>query len=245
MLGLFGIALVILSVSSSVGFFSILGVRATLIIAEVIPFLVLAVGVDNVFILVHEMDRQNMLHGPNAANMSTFGATTPLFPSQARNRGQFDPSQSNDDSVDAASVPLDLSVEERVARTLAKMGPSILLSTVTEMVAFVLGAVVPMPAVRNFALYAAGSVFLNAILQVTVFVSAMTLDQRRIEVSIDLPSLGHLNSSTCRRTAWIVSHAYVCLPGSLCWIRLHLPVVSELLGSSSSASTLRSCYDRS
>ncbi|CAG8567305.1 3051_t:CDS:2, partial [Acaulospora colombiana] len=46
-LGLFGIALVILSVAASVGFFSLLHVRVTLIIAEVIPFLVLAVGVDN------------------------------------------------------------------------------------------------------------------------------------------------------------------------------------------------------
>jgi len=37
--------------------------------------------------------------------------------------------------------------------------------------------------VRNFALYAAGSVLLNALLQVTVFVSAMALDLRRLEVS--------------------------------------------------------------
>src|SRR5262249_17234536 len=66
-LGLFGISLVILSVCSSVGLFSLLNVKVTLIIAEVIPFLVLAVGVDNVFILVHELDRQNVLHGPNAA----------------------------------------------------------------------------------------------------------------------------------------------------------------------------------
>jgi len=72
---------------------------------------------------------------------------------------------------------------ERVARTLAKMGPSIMLSSVTETVAFALGALVPMPAVRNFALYAAGSVLLNALLQVTVFVSAMVLDLRRLEVS--------------------------------------------------------------
>lgn len=182
MLGLFGISLVILSVSSSVGLFSLFGVRCTLIIAEVIPFLVLAVGVDNVFILVHEMDRQNLLHGPNASAYSGLGATTPLSPTQSRARLQFEPSQSNEESVDAASVPLYLSVEERVARTLAKMGPSILLSTITEVVAFALGAIVPMPAVRNFALYAAGSVLLNAILQITVFVSAMSLDQRRIEV---------------------------------------------------------------
>lgn len=181
-LGFFGIGLVILSVSSSVGLFSLIGVKVTLIIAEVIPFLVLAVGVDNVFILVHELDRQNLLHGPNASSTVGYGFTTPMSPT--RSRSQFDATtQSHDESVDeAASMPLFLSAEERVARTLAKMGPSILLSSVTETVAFALGALVPMPAVRNFALYAAGSVLLNAILQVTVFVTALTLDLRRVEV---------------------------------------------------------------
>ena len=52
-LGLCGVLIVLLSVSSSIGFFSYLGVPMTLIIIEVIPFLVLAVGVDNIFILVH------------------------------------------------------------------------------------------------------------------------------------------------------------------------------------------------
>jgi hypothetical protein len=39
------------------------------------------------------------------------------------------------------------------------------------------------PAVRNFAIYAAGAVLVNALLQVTIFVSAMAIDLRRIEVS--------------------------------------------------------------
>jgi Niemann-Pick C1 protein len=179
-LALFSISLVILSVSSSVGFFSLLGVKVTLIIAEVIPFLVLAVGVDNVFILVHELDRQNLLHGPNAA-ASAFQAnySAPMSPTQSYRA----PPDSSHEDVDAASMPLDLPAEERVARTLAKMGPSILLSTITESVAFALGALVPMPAVRNFALYAAGSVLLNAILQVTVFISALSLDLKRFEAS--------------------------------------------------------------
>ncbi|KAG6833792.1 hypothetical protein H0H87_001224 [Tephrocybe sp. NHM501043] len=181
-LGLFGIALVILSVSSSVGFFSLLGVKVTLIIAEVIPFLVLAVGVDNVFILVHELDRQNFLHGPNAsAPASQGGFTTPMSPT-SHHRIPYDASI-REDADSGASMPQYLSAEERVARTLAKMGPSILLSTITETVAFSLGALVPMPAVRNFALYAAGSVLLNAILQVTVFISALLLDLRRFESS--------------------------------------------------------------
>ncbi|KAG2158905.1 patched family-domain-containing protein [Suillus bovinus] len=178
-LGLFGIGLVILSVSSSVGFFSLVGVKTTLIIAEVIPFLVLAVGVDNVFILVHELDRQNLLHGPNAAATVPGGYPAPRSPNT--HRSPFE--STHDESVDTASVPLYLSAEERVARTLAKMGPSILLSSVTETVAFGLGALVPMPAVRNFALYAAGSVFLNVLLQVSVFVSALAIDLKRVEAS--------------------------------------------------------------
>ena len=172
-LGLFGISLVILSVASSVGFFSAIGVKVTLIIAEVIPFLVLAVGVDNVFILVHELDRQNQMHGPNALGFSAVSPTSTV------QRAQI---ESTDEGSGTGSVPTYLSAEERVARTLGKMGPSILLSTITETVAFALGALVPMPAVRNFALYAAGSVLLNAFLQVTVFVSALALDLRRAEV---------------------------------------------------------------
>ncbi|ONH92492.1 hypothetical protein PRUPE_8G178600 [Prunus persica] len=58
LLGLSGVMLVVLSVLGSVGFFSAVGIKSTLIIMEVIPFLVLAVGVDNMCILVHAVKRQ-------------------------------------------------------------------------------------------------------------------------------------------------------------------------------------------
>jgi len=51
-LGMVGVLIVMLSVTSSVGLFALAGVPATLIIVEVVPFLVLAVGVDNIFIMV-------------------------------------------------------------------------------------------------------------------------------------------------------------------------------------------------
>ena len=38
-----------------------------------------------------------------------------------------------------------------------------------------------MPAIRNLAIYAAGGVFIDAILQCTVFISAMALDLKRME----------------------------------------------------------------
>lgn len=50
-LGLGGVTIVLASVVCSVGLFGFAGTPATLIIIEVIPFLVLAVGVDNIFIL--------------------------------------------------------------------------------------------------------------------------------------------------------------------------------------------------
>jgi len=62
-LGFVGVFVVLLSVVSSLGFFFFLGVAATLIIVEVIPFLVLAVGVDNIFILVQAFQRDERLPG--------------------------------------------------------------------------------------------------------------------------------------------------------------------------------------
>ncbi|KAF4635304.1 hypothetical protein G7Y89_g2792 [Cudoniella acicularis] len=137
-LGVVGILIVLMSISASVGLFSFAGIKVTLIIAEVIPFIVLAVGVDNIFLIVHEFERVNISH------------------------------------------PDDM-VEYRIAKALGRMGPSILLSAITETVAFALGAFVGMPAVRNFAVYAAGAVFINALLQVTMFVSVLTLNQRRAD----------------------------------------------------------------
>jgi Niemann-Pick C1 protein len=137
-LGVVGILIVLMSVLASVGFFSAVGIKVTLIIAEVIPFLVLAVGVDNIFLIVHEFERVNLSHP-------------------------------------------DEEIDERIAKALGRMGPSILLSASTETVAFAMGAFVGMPAVKNFAAYAAGAVFVNAILQVTMFVSVLALNQRRVE----------------------------------------------------------------
>ncbi|KAI1941957.1 niemann-Pick type C- protein 1 [Ophidiomyces ophidiicola] len=137
-LGIVGILIVLMSVSASVGLFAALGVKVTLIIAEVIPFLVLAVGVDNIFLIVHEFERVNLSHP-------------------------------------------DEELDQRIARALGRMGPSILLSASTETIAFSMGVFVGMPAVKNFAVYAAGAVLINALLQITMFISLLSLNQKRVE----------------------------------------------------------------
>ncbi|EGG21969.1 Niemann-Pick C type protein [Cavenderia fasciculata] len=55
-LGLSGILVVASSICIAVGLCSFGGIKATLIISEVIPFLVLAIGVDNIFILVNTFE---------------------------------------------------------------------------------------------------------------------------------------------------------------------------------------------
>ncbi|XP_075414452.1 NPC1-like intracellular cholesterol transporter 1 [Tenrec ecaudatus] len=56
-LGLGGIAVVLGAVMSAMGFFSYMGVPSSLVILQVVPFLVLAVGADNIFIFVLEYQR--------------------------------------------------------------------------------------------------------------------------------------------------------------------------------------------
>lgn len=136
-LGIAGVTIVMMSVSASIGFFSYLSVKATLIIFEVIPFLVLAVGVDNIFILVQNLQR------------------------------------------DVRRVEDGETLEQQVARIVGKVGPSMLLTSSAESLAFLLGALTPMPAVRIFSLYAALAVFIDFLLQITCFVALMTLDTRR------------------------------------------------------------------
>ena len=55
-LALCGVLLVVLAVSSSLGLLSYLGLPANLLVIRVMPLLALAVGLDNLFFLVHSYE---------------------------------------------------------------------------------------------------------------------------------------------------------------------------------------------
>ncbi|XP_015376879.1 PREDICTED: Niemann-Pick C1 protein, partial [Diuraphis noxia] len=59
-LSFFGIVIVISSVVCSVGFYGIIGIPLSLIVLEVIPFIVLAVGVDNIFLIIRMYQQIDM-----------------------------------------------------------------------------------------------------------------------------------------------------------------------------------------
>jgi Niemann-Pick C1 protein len=134
-LGLGGVLIVLASVVSSVGLFGFTGLPATLIIIEVIPFLVLAVGVDNIFILVQTHQREGKKPTETHA--------------------------------------------QHIGRTLGRVGPSMLLTSVSESCCFFLGSLSDMPAVKAFALYAGMALLFDFLLQITCFVSLLSLDTIR------------------------------------------------------------------
>ncbi|KAM9308837.1 NPC intracellular cholesterol transporter 1 [Gastrophryne carolinensis] len=136
-LGISGILIVLSSVACSLGIFSYIGVPLTLIVIEVIPFLVLAVGVDNIYIIVQALQRDERLQNEK--------------------------------------------LDQQIGRILGEVAPSIFLSSFSETVAFFLGALSTMPAVRTFSLFAGMAVFLDFLLQITFFVSLLGLDMKRHE----------------------------------------------------------------
>lgn len=136
-LGVAGILIVLTSVSSSLGIFSYAGIPLTLIVIEVIPFLVLAVGVDNIFIIVQTYQRD-------------------------------------------VRMPQE-ELHHQIGRILGDIAPSLFLSSLSETVAFFLGALSNMPAVRTFSLFAGLAVFIDFLLQISCFVSLLGLDAKRQE----------------------------------------------------------------
>ncbi|XP_051944348.1 NPC intracellular cholesterol transporter 1 [Hippocampus zosterae] len=138
-LAIAGILIVLSSVASSLGIFSYIGIPLTLIVIEVIPFLVLAVGVDNIFIIVQTYQRDERL-----------------------------PQEE---------------LHQQIGRILGDVAPSIFLSSFSETVAFFLGALSNMPAVRTFSLFAGLAVFIDFLLQISCFVSLLGLDLKRQEAN--------------------------------------------------------------
>lgn len=71
---------------------------------------------------------------------------------------------------------------EKVALTLKRAGPSIFVTSSTDVIAFALGSWTVLPALQAFCAYASIALFFIAVFQTTVFVAFLALDARREQV---------------------------------------------------------------
>lgn len=70
---------------------------------------------------------------------------------------------------------------QRIEKTMEAVGPSIILTTITTTVAFVLGSLSTVLPIRWLCLYAFPTIIIDFIFQITFFVALLTLDERRIQ----------------------------------------------------------------
>lgn len=134
LLGMGGIGTLILGIGSAFGFVILMG-NPYIGFAGVLPFLVLGVGIDNIFIITDCFDRQD-----------------PKLP-----------------------------VPERIATSLSRVGASITMTTVTDLVAFGVSTITDFPAIKYFCLYVALSITFCYTLVVTLFTALLAVDANRIQ----------------------------------------------------------------
>ena len=82
---------------------------------------------------------------------------------------QWDPRQEHDPRT------------SRIEAALREAGPSITLTTITDVAAFALGATISVPAISDFCKATAACIFFVFFLQVTLFAALLVLDQRRMD----------------------------------------------------------------
>ncbi|KAI4468752.1 npc intracellular cholesterol transporter 1 [Holotrichia oblita] len=146
LLAIGGIVIVLSSIVIALGIGGYAGITTTMLTVEVIPFLVLAVGVDNIFIIVQTYQRQQKVK--------------------------------------------DMEIPELMGETLAKVGPSMLLTSVSEICCFAIGTLSDMPAVNTFAIFATLAMLFNLLLQLTAFIALLAIDERRYRFMASLMGIG-------------------------------------------------------
>jgi hypothetical protein len=82
---------------------------------------------------------------------------------------------------------MDLPVKERVGRGLGAVGVSITMTLAAELCLLIIGAMTTIPAVQEFCTFAIAAVIMDYLLQMTFFITVISIDIRRLELS-DLSS---------------------------------------------------------
>jgi hypothetical protein len=155
LLSLCSIGSVVLALASAFGLCGFLGVKFN-IISQMIMFILLGVGIDDMFIIVGCWDRagEGML--------------------QQRRDGDGGPDGDGDDEESDEDFNA-----RRLSLAFREAGPSISLTSITDFLAFIIGSTIDLPAVTAFCKAAGIAIVATFALQVTLFSALLVLDERR------------------------------------------------------------------
>ena len=74
----------------------------------------------------------------------------------------------------------DLKLTEQIAKTFEKAGASITITSLTDIIAFLVGGTTVLPSLKFFCIFAAMCILMTYLYVVTFFVVALTLDEKRV-----------------------------------------------------------------
>ena len=134
LLGLSSMLSIYLGVTAALGLLVFLGVPFVGMVG-ILPFLVVSIGIDDVFIILHELNEM---------------------------------------------VRQNIPARHMLSGTMARSGPTITMTTLTDLVAFAVSCLSVFPAIRYFCTYAALAIWLAFLMLVTFFVGGMWFDIKRI-----------------------------------------------------------------
>ncbi|XP_037873250.1 NPC intracellular cholesterol transporter 1 homolog 1b [Bombyx mori] len=142
------IVVVLLSIGCALGLMGYTGITTTLLAINVIPFFILSVGIDNVFLMVNTLhDIQNDLKSYDDYNEN--------FSFSKKRSFVFE-------------------------KMMSAVGPSIFVSSVTQITCFGIGSITNFPAVQTFAVFASFSLTFLFVFQITTVVAILSLDYKRV-----------------------------------------------------------------
>lgn len=139
--------IVAISIFCAMGVMGYLGMTISLIAINVIPFFILSVGIDNVFLMVNTLqDIQD--------NLKQFDDYDENFSYSKKRNFVFE-------------------------KMLGKVGPSIFVTSVTQITCFAIGSLTNFPVVVTFAIFCTISLAFLFVFQVTTVVSLLSIDYKR------------------------------------------------------------------
>eukprot|EP01112_Ceratiomyxa_fruticulosa_P010435 TRINITY_DN2764_c0_g1_i3.p1 TRINITY_DN2764_c0_g1~~TRINITY_DN2764_c0_g1_i3.p1 ORF type:complete len:514 (-),score=73.71 TRINITY_DN2764_c0_g1_i3:314-1855(-) len=152
LVGLSGITLVLGSIASGLGLSALFQIEFSPISVQVLPFLLLGSGVDDMFIIANSFE--TLLEKRNA---------------QRHKKHEDGQSEKGDEWI----VGL-------MASAVRHGGPHCLLTSLTDFVAFMIAASGKMPAMKSFCLTAGIAILIELLIQFTCFVPILVLDAKRV-----------------------------------------------------------------